>query len=109
VIIGCVVCGIQLGWGCVVSGLVCLTSSGSSSGLLFSVGVYLVSGIHCVWVWVCGVCVSVSVWCVCARARSLPYLVYIGSGYPFVLWGSCFWCVCVQRVTMVRSQHHLAI
>ena len=21
---------------------------------------------------------------------------YIGSGYPFVLWGSCFWCVCVQ-------------
>ena len=20
---------------------------------------------------------------------------YIGSGYHFVLWGSCFWCVCV--------------
>jgi len=20
---------------------------------------------------------------------------YIGSGYPFVLWGSCFWCVFV--------------
>ena len=34
VTIGCVVYGIQLGWGCVVSGLVCLTSS----GLLFSVG-----------------------------------------------------------------------
>ena len=29
-IIGCVVYGIQLGWGCVVSGLVCLTSSGFS-------------------------------------------------------------------------------
>jgi len=38
VIIGCVVYGIQLGWGCVVSGLVYLTSSGFSSGLLFSVG-----------------------------------------------------------------------
>ena len=20
---------------------------------------------------------------------------YSGSGYPLVLWGSCFWCVCV--------------
>jgi hypothetical protein len=39
-IIGCVVYGIQLGWGCVVCGLVCLTSSGLSSGLLFSVGVF---------------------------------------------------------------------
>jgi len=39
VIIGCVVYGIQLGWGCVVSGLVCLTSSGFSSVLFFSVGV----------------------------------------------------------------------
>ena len=19
---------------------------------------------------------------------------YSGSGYPFVFWGSCFWCVC---------------
>jgi len=53
VIIGCVVYGIQLDWGCVVCGLVCLTSSGFSSGLLFSVGVFLASGIHCV--------------CVCAR------------------------------------------
>ena len=35
VIIGCVVYGIQLSWGCVVSGLVCSTSSGFSSGLLF--------------------------------------------------------------------------
>ena len=33
-IIGYVVYGIQLGWGCVVCGLVCLTSSGFSSGLL---------------------------------------------------------------------------
>ena len=39
-IIGCVVYGIQLGWGCVVCGLVCLTSSAFSSGLLFSVGVF---------------------------------------------------------------------
>ena len=37
-IIGCVVYGIQLGWGCVVCGLVCLISSGFSSGLLLSVG-----------------------------------------------------------------------
>jgi len=54
VIIGCVVYGIQLGWGCVVSGLVCLASPGFSSGLLFFVGVFLASGIHCV--------------CVCVRA-----------------------------------------
>ena len=39
-IIGCVVCGIPLGWWCVVCGLVYLTSSGFSSGLLFSVGVF---------------------------------------------------------------------
>ena len=32
VLIGCVVYDIQLGWGCVVSGLVNLTSSGFSSG-----------------------------------------------------------------------------
>jgi len=38
--IGCVVYGIQLGRGCVVSGLVCLTSSGFSSGLFFSVGLF---------------------------------------------------------------------
>ena len=37
VIMGCVVCGVQLGCGCVVCGLVCSTSSGFSSGLLFSV------------------------------------------------------------------------
>ena len=55
-IIGCVVYGIHLGWGCVVSGLVCLTSSGFSSGLLFTVGGFLASGFHCVCV------------CVCARA-----------------------------------------
>ena len=39
-IIGCVVYGIQLGWECVVCGLVCSKSSGFSSGLLFSVGVF---------------------------------------------------------------------
>ena len=50
VIIGCVVCGIQLGWGCVVCGLVCLTSSGFPSGLLFSVEIFLASGFHCVCV-----------------------------------------------------------
>jgi len=53
VIIGCVVYGILLGWGCVVCGLVCSTSSGFSSGLLFSVWVFLASGIHCVCVCVC--------------------------------------------------------
>jgi len=65
VIIGCVVYGIQLGWGYVVCGLVYLTSSGFSSGLLFSVGVFLASGFHCV----------------CVRARSLAHLVYIGSDH----------------------------
>jgi len=53
VIIGCVVCGIQLGWGFVVSGLECLTSSGVSSVLFFSVGFFLASGIRCVCVCVC--------------------------------------------------------
>jgi len=57
VIVGCVVYGIQLGWGCAVRGLVCLTSSGFSSGLLFSVGFFFASGIHCVCVCVC-VCVG---------------------------------------------------
>jgi hypothetical protein len=47
---GCVVYGIQLGWGCMVYGLVCLTSSGFSLGLLFLVGVFLASGFHCVCV-----------------------------------------------------------
>jgi len=40
--------------GCVVSGLVCLTSSGFSSGLLFSVGDF---------------CPQVSIVCVCVCAR----------------------------------------
>jgi len=57
-IICCVVYGIQLGWGCVVSGLVCLTSSGFYSGLLFSVGVS--------WPQVSIVCL-----CVCARVAWL--------------------------------------
>ena len=56
-IIGCVVYDIQLDWGCVVSGVVCLTSSGFSSGLLFSVGVF--------WPQVSILCVCVCV-CVCA-------------------------------------------
>ena len=60
VIIGFVVCGIQLGWGCVVCGLVCLTSSGFSSGLLFSVGVFWPR-------------VSIVYMCV----RSLAHLVYL--------------------------------
>ena len=70
VIIGCVVYGIQLGWGCVVSGLVYLTSSGFSSGLFFSVGVF--------WA-------QVSIVCVCVCVRSLAHLVYIGSGYFLLL------------------------
>ena len=64
VIMGCVVYGVQLGWGCVVCGLVCSTTSGFSSGLLFSVGVF--------WPQVSIVCV-----CVCVRAR--------------VAW--CIWCI----------------
>ena len=59
-IIGCVVCGIQLGWGCVVCGLVCLTSSAFSSVLFLSVGVF--------WP-------QVSILCV--RACSLAHLVYL--------------------------------
>jgi len=41
-------------------------------GVVYLSGVFLASSIHCV--------------CVCAR--SLAHLAYIGSGYPFVLWGS---------------------
>jgi len=48
VILGCVVCGIQLGWGCVVCGLVCLTSSGFSLGVVVLGGGFLASGFHCV-------------------------------------------------------------
>ena len=40
VIMACVVCGIQLGWGSLGCGLVCSTSSGFSSVLLFSLGVF---------------------------------------------------------------------
>ena len=65
VIIGCVVYGIQLGWVCVVCGLVCSTSSGFSSGCLFPVGVFLASGFHCVCV------------CVCVCVRGLAHLVYL--------------------------------
>jgi len=90
VIVGCVVYGIQLGWGNVVSWLVYLTSSGFSSVLFFSVGVCFASGIHCVCVCVC-VCVS------------LAHLVYTGSGFPFLLWGSCFWCVCACSPPSVVS------
>ena len=68
-IIGCVVYSIQLGWGCVVRGLVCSASSGFSSGLLFSVGVFGLGFPLCVCVWV-GVCVR-------ARARGLAHLVYL--------------------------------
>jgi len=64
VIIGCVVYGIQLGWGCVVSGLVCLTSSGFSSGWLFSVGVF--------WP-------QVSIVCVCVRAWLGAFVVSTGK------------------------------
>ena len=62
VVIGCVVCGIQLGWGCVVCGLVCSASSGFSSGLLFSVGVF-------------GPRVSIVCMCVCECVRGLARLV----------------------------------
>jgi hypothetical protein len=91
---GCVVYGIQLGWGCVVCGLVCSTSSGFSSGLLFSVGVF---GLRwaCVCVCACvGVCVRVPARArahvcaracacvracvrVCVRARAWRILVYL--------------------------------
>jgi len=62
VIIGCVVYGIQLGWGCVVCGLVCLTFFGFPSGLLW--GFF--------WPQVSILCVCV---CVYARALSLAHLV----------------------------------
>jgi len=84
-IIGCVVYGIQLVGGCVVSGLVYLKSSGFSSVLFFSVGFYLASDIHCVCVCVCV--------CVCARARSLAHFVYLQEKEHF---NKCrMFCVCV--------------
>jgi len=56
--------------GCVVSGLVCLTSSEFSSVLFFSVGL---------------LCVCVCV-CVCARARArgLAHLVYLQEKKHFM-------------------------
>ena len=84
-ILGCVVYGIQLVGGCVVSGLVYLKSSGFSSVLFFSVGFYLASDIHCVCVCVCV--------CVCARARSLAHFVYLQEKEHF---NKCrMFCVCV--------------
>ena len=71
----CLWYSVGLGWGCVVSGLVCLTSSGFSSGL-GSVGVFLASFPLCVCVCVYVWCVCVCV-CVCARARCLAHLVYL--------------------------------
>ena len=65
VIVGCVVYGVQLDWGCVVSWLVCLTSSGFSSVLFFSMGYFLASSFHCVCV------------CVCVCVCSLGHLVYL--------------------------------
>jgi hypothetical protein len=59
-IIRCVVYGIQLGWGCVVSGLVCSTSSGSLWGC--SEWGFLASGFHCVCMCVC-VCTLVVIFC----------------------------------------------
>jgi len=65
-LVGSDVYAIQLGWGCVVCGLVCLTSSGFSSGLLFSVGVF--------WPQISIVCVCV---CVCVRAWLGAFGVYM--------------------------------
>jgi len=58
----------NMGWGCVVCGLACSTSSGFSSGL-FSVGVFGLRFPFCVCVCVCV--------CVLARARGLAYLVFL--------------------------------
>jgi len=58
VIIGCVVYGIQLGWGCMVCGLVCLTSLGSLRGCCSRWGFFWASGFHsvCARAWL-GACV----------------------------------------------------
>jgi len=78
----------------VVSGLVCSTSSGFSSGLLLLVGVFglrfplcvsvcvCVCGVCACGVCVCGVmCVGVCVWCVCVCVCvcvcGLAHLVYL--------------------------------
>ena len=66
-ILGCVVCGIQLGWGrgC---GLVCSASSGFSSGCCSQWG-FLASNFHCLCVCVCvRACVRARVRvCACLR------------------------------------------
>jgi len=36
------------------------------------------------------------IWRVSFFIRYWVISTYIRSGYPFVLWGSCFWCVCVR-------------
>jgi hypothetical protein len=89
VIIGCVVYGIQLGWGCVICGLACSTTSGFSSGLLFLVGVFwsqvsivcvCVRVRACVCAFVCvraRACVRVRV-CVCVCARACAWLGAFG-------------------------------
>jgi len=46
VIMACVICGIQLGWGSHGCGLVCSTSSGFSSGCCSQLG-FLASCFHC--------------------------------------------------------------
>jgi len=43
------------GWGYVVRGIVFSTSSGFSSGLLFSVGGFLALDFHCAWLGAFGV------------------------------------------------------
>jgi len=52
----------NMGCGCVFCGLVCSTSSGFSSGLFFSVGVFGLRFPSCV--------------CVCARARGFVHLIF---------------------------------
>ena len=70
-IIGCVVYGL----GCLVCGLVCSTSSGFFSGLLFSVGIFGLRFPFCVCVCVC--------LCARARARGLAYFYAVRHGMKF--------------------------
>jgi len=72
-IIGCVVYGIQLGWGCVVSGLVCLTSSGFSSVLFFSVGFFFWPQVSIVCVCVC---VAWHIWYIYRREKTFKQMIY---------------------------------